>query len=189
MVKDFRFVNDSGFWVRWRSLSKLVDENISKTKMMQHDPENDGLQQVLPLLLRHDDVVVVVVVVAVVQVGHQLFPRETLLTLSPLKPLNMSSYVVTSYSMKCCLDLHLVKWHMFAPKPQYIIRNDSMWSSLVTTWILKVKSKKWNMCVLCLSHTHGATIGFPNGCGGFPWLKEESKTFDTKSQTLHHLEW
>ena len=94
--------------------------------------ENDGLQQVLPLLVRHD-VVVVVVALAVVQVGHQLFPRETLLMLSRLKPLNMSSYVVTSYSMKCCLDLDLVKWYMFAPKPQYIIRNDSMWSSLVTT--------------------------------------------------------
>lgn len=37
MVKDFRFVNDSGFWERWRSLSKLVDENIFKAKMMQHD--------------------------------------------------------------------------------------------------------------------------------------------------------
>ena len=78
-------------------------------------PENYGLQQVLPLLVWV--VVVVVVVVAVVQVSHQLCPRQTLLKLSRLKPLNMYSDVVTSYSMKCCLDLDFVKWHMFAPKP------------------------------------------------------------------------
>ena len=55
-------------------------------------------------------VVVVVVALAVVQVGHQLFPRETLLTPSPLKSLNM----FTSYSMMS-RRLHFSKWMWRVP--------------------------------------------------------------------------